>query len=287
MSLVFFMQRMIPGSPADAVLGPDASLEQKQEWLAKSGLDRPVIEQYKSYLSGVLSGDFGRKLVDGRAIGPQLWERLLATLRLAICAFSLSLVIAFSVGIISAIRAGTRLDKWLAVGSLFLLSAPIFISGTFLLWVFAVKLDLFPLTGASGFKSLILPSVTLGAALAALSGRMIRASLLDVLHEDFIRTARAKGLSPGRVYFVHALRNGLLPVLNVLGLQLAGLLGGTVITEQVFTWPGLGSLLVEAVNQRDYNLVSACVVVLAVIHVTISGLVDFAQRMVDPRTVDA
>lgn len=187
---------------------------------------------------------------------------------------------------LSAIRAGTRLDKGLAAASLVLLSAPIFISGTFLLWIFAVKMDFFPLTGASGFKSLILPSVTLGAALAALSGRMIRASLLDVLHEDYIRTAKAKGLSPGRIYFVHALRNGLLPVLNVLGLQLAGLLGGTVITEQVFTWPGLGSLLVEAVHQRDYNLVSACVVVLAAIHVSISGFVDFAQRMVDPRTVD-
>lgn len=286
-TLIFFLQRLIPGTPADAVFGPDAPLVQKQIWLHENGFDLPLGEQYFSYLKKLLQGDLGRKIVDGRLIAPILKERLAETFQLAGTAFAFSLVFALVSGVLGAARPGSRLDGFLALGSLILVSAPVFITGTLLLWILSVKWNLVPLTGNAGFVSLILPSLTLGGALAAMSGRMMRAMLLDVMSENYIRTARAKGVGPGGIYFKHALRNAVLPVLSILGLQLAGLLGGTVITEQVFTWPGLGSLMIEAVNQRDYNLVSACVVVLAAIHVSVAWLVELLQRAVDPRTVSS
>jgi peptide/nickel transport system permease protein len=284
-SLVFFAQRLIPGSPADAVFGADAPEVQKQQWLRDNGLDKPIFDQYTTYMVSIAAGDFGRKLVDGKPIGPQIFKRIPATLTLAVTAFFVSVFFAFLFGIFAALRAGSRWDKCLAVLSLIQVSAPVFISGTILLWFLAVQWNLLPLTGNDGLKSVLLPAFTLGAVLSALTSRMIRASLLEVLNEDYIRTARSKGLSKGRVYLKHALRNALVPVIAVLGLQFAGLLGGTVITEHVFTWPGLGSLLIEAVNQRDYNLVSACVTVLAFIHVIVSVIVDLLQRLVDPRMV--
>lgn len=284
-TMIFFIQRLIPGTPADAVLGADAPIVQKQEWLRQNGFDRPISEQYVEYLRGLTKGDFGRRLVDGRPIAPQLSERLQSTAKLAVCAFAVSLCLALVLGVAAAVKAGTLLDKILALFSLLMVSAPVFMTGTLLLWMFAVRWNVLPLTGNSGVRSLILPSLCLGAALAAMTSRMVRASLLDVLREDYIRTARAKGLPALQIYLRHALRNALLPVITVLGLQLAGLLGGAVITEQVFTWPGLGTLMLEGVNQRDYNLVSACVVVLAFIHVVVSAVIDLLQRLIDPRTV--
>ncbi|MFZ9520969.1 MAG: ABC transporter permease [Silvanigrellaceae bacterium] len=283
-TLIFFIQRMIPGTPADAVLGPDAALVQKMKWMHDNGLDLPLSDQYVAYLKRLLQGDLGTKIVDGKPIAPILRERLSATFKLAGSAFLFSLVFAFASGVLGAMRPGSRTDNLLALASLVLVSAPVFITGTLLLWIFSVNLNLFPLTGNGGVKALFLPSVTLGAALAATTGRMMRAMLLDVMSENYIRTARAKGVGFAGLYFKHALRNAVLPVLAILGLQLAGLLGGTVITEQVFTWPGLGSLMIEAVNQRDYNLVSACVIVLATIHVLVAWLVELLQRIVDPRT---
>jgi peptide/nickel transport system permease protein len=285
-TLVFFVQRLIPGTPADAIFGPDAPAVQKQIWLHERGFDRPLQQQYKDYVTHLLRGDFGRKLIDDKEIGPQLRERLKATFQLGICAFAFSMLFAFVSGILAALREGSVIDHSLSLLSVLLVSSPVFMTGTILLWLFAVQWNLLPLTGQQGFKSLLLPALTLGAALAAMTSRMIRATLLEVLHENYIRTARAKGLRNIHVYLKHALRNAILPVIAILGLQLAGLLGGAVITEQVFTWPGLGSLMIEAVNQRDYNLVSACVVVLAVVHVTVSSAVELLQKLIDPRTPD-
>ncbi|NBW82884.1 ABC transporter permease [bacterium] len=244
-------------------------------------------EQYLSYLQRLIQGDLGTKLVDGKLIAPILKVRLAATFQLAGTAFAFSLLFALLSGLLGAARPGSRLDDFLAVGSLILVSAPVFITGTLLLWILAVKWNVVPLVGNQGFSSLILPSLTLGGTMAAMTGRMMRAMLLDVMSENYIRTARAKGVGPAGIYLKHALRNAILPVLSILGLQLAGLLGGTVITEQVFTWPGLGSLMIEAVNQRDYNLVSACVVVLATVHVSVAWLVEVLQRAVDPRAESA
>lgn len=191
--------------------------------------------QYFDFLFSAVQGDFGKKLIDGRPIGPQIMERLPATIKLASGAFTVSILIAFLFGVVSALKVNTRWDKLFAFVALFQVSAPVFFSGTLLLWLFSVKWNVVPLTGSAGFESIILLTLTLGAVLSAVTSRMIRASLLEVLNEDYIRTARAKGLTRLRIYAKHALRNALLPVLTVLGLQLAGLLGGTVITEQVFT----------------------------------------------------
>lgn len=283
-TLIFFTQRLIPGTPADAVFGPDAPLLQKEAWLRERGLDRPIFQQYKDYISKALKLDFGRALIDDKPLTPQIATRLVSTLRLACSAFLVSLFFAFLSGILGAFYVEKGIDKVLSVLSLVLVSAPVFVTGTFLLWFFSVRWNLLPLTGDAGWRAFILPSLSLGGALAAMTSRLIRASLLEVLNEDYIRTARAKGVTLTHVYLKHALRNALLPVITVLGLQLAALLGGTVITEHVFTWPGLGTLIIEAVHQRDYNLVSACVVVLALTHMTIAIVVDVLQKIVDPRT---
>jgi peptide/nickel transport system permease protein len=282
-SIVFFLQRLLPGSPVDAVLGPEALHSDKQRWLATHGFNKSLSEQYFAYIWNLVRGDFGTRWMDGRPVWPLMAERFLQTIRLAGSAFSVSLCCAFLFGVVGALKAGSKTDKWLAVFSLLFISAPSFISGTALLWFFSVWLDLLPLTGSQGWKSLVLPSVALGITLAAITGRMLRASLLEVLNEDYIRTANSKGLSRTRVFMAHALKNALLPSITVLGLQMGSLLGGAIITEQVFTWPGLGSLMMEAIGQRDYNLLSGCVVLLAIVHVCAAALVDAVHQCVDPR----
>ena len=282
-TIVFFLQRLIPGSPADAVLGPDAPMEQKTEWLQKYGFDKPMGVQYVSYIEGLVQGDFGRTFADYKPIFEVIAPRLVQTAKLASVAFLLSLVFATFIGIISAARAGKFTDRLAAIFSLLAISAPSFIIGPILMWIFSVKLDWFPLTGSESALSYVLPAVTLGAALSAFTSRMIRSGLVDVLSEDYIRTARSKGLSPAQIIVKHALRNAFLPTLTILGMQLGVLLSGAVITEQIFAWPGLGSLTIEAVQSREYNLVSGCVIVMATIYVFANFLVDFLYRVLDPR----
>jgi peptide/nickel transport system permease protein len=286
-TLVFLLQRLLPGNPADAVLGADAPWSDKASWLEAYGLNRPLHEQYLSYLHGLVRGEFGVRWIDGKPAAPLIAQRFLETLRLAVCALAVSISSALFFGMIGALKAGTRTDRLLAVVSLLFVSAPTFITGTALLWIFSVWLDLLPLTGSKGWDSLILPSFVLGITLAAVTGRMLRTSLIETLSQDFIRTAYSKGLSRLRVFGIHALRNALLPTTTLLGLQMGSLLGGAIITEQVFTWPGLGSLMMEAVSQRDYNLVSGCVVVLSVVQVCSAALVDFLHRLIDPRVVSS
>lgn len=282
-TIVFFLQRMIPGSPADTVLGIDAPDIDKIEWLARYGFHDPLWKQYFYFLLNLCQGDFGKSyagyLPVTEIILPRLWE----TIQLASVAFIFSILLATFVGIISAANAGKFTDKAAAIVSLLAISAPSFIIGPILMWIFAVKFDIFPLLGNQGISSFILPSVTLGTSLAAFSSRMIRSGIVDVLQEDYIRTAKSKGLSPIEVLTKHALRNAVLPTLTVLGMQLGVLLSGTVITEQIFNWPGLGSLVVEAVQQREYNIVSGCVIIMATIYVTCNLLVDILYRVFDPR----
>ena len=282
-TIVFFLQRLIPGSPSDAVLGPDAPMEQKTEWLQKYGFDKSLGEQYVHYMNGLVHGDFGRTFSDYKPVFQVIYPRLLQTSKLAIVAFLFSLLFATFVGIISAARAGKFTDRIAALCSLLAISAPSFIIGPILMWIFSVKLDWFPLTGNDSALAYVLPAVTLGAAMSAFTSRMIRSGLVDVLSEDYIRTARSKGLSPGAVIVKHALRNAFLPTLTILGMQLGVLLSGAVITEQIFAWPGLGTLTVEAVQSREYNLVSGCVIVMAIIYVLANFLVDFLYRVLDPR----
>jgi peptide/nickel transport system permease protein len=178
---------------------------------------------------------------------------------------------------------GTWIDKSTAVLSLLSISAPSFVIGPILIWIFAVKIDLFPISGSEDLSSFVLPSVTLGAAMAAFSSRMIRSGIVEVLGEDYIRTARSKGLPPWQVWMKHVLKNAFLPTLTILGLQLGVLLSGTVITEQIFNWPGLGSLLIESIQQREYNIVSGCVLIIAGVYVFCNLLVDILYHVLDPR----
>jgi len=282
-SIVFFLQRMIPGSPADTILGVDASDADKIAWLTLYGFQDPLWKQYFNFIIHLCQGDLGRSysgyISVTEIIMPRLWE----TIQLATVAFIFSILLATFVGVISAAFSGKFTDKAAAIISLLAISAPSFIIGPILMWLFAVKLDIFPLMGNFGASSFVLPGITLGASLAAFSSRMIRSGIVDVLQEDYIRTAKSKGLSPFTVLTKHALRNAFLPTLTVLGMQLGVLLSGTVITEQIFNWPGLGSLVVEAVQQREYNIVSGCVIIMATIYVACNLLVDILYRVFDPR----
>lgn len=282
-TIIFFLQRLIPGSPADTILGPDASDLDKNVWLIKYGFNKPLYEQYFIFLKNIVSFDFGRSFMNYKPVTEIIFPRLLQTLKLASISFTFSILIASCVGILSALHEGKTIDKLCALISLLMISAPSFIIGPILIWIFSVKLNLLPLVGDESFLSYILPSITLGSSLAAFSSRMVRSGIVDTLKEDYIRTALSKGLSYKQVIVKHAFRNAFLPTLTILGLQLGVLLSGTVITEQIFNWPGLGSLVVESVGQREYNIVSGCVILMAIIYVTCNLFVDILYRFFDPR----
>jgi peptide/nickel transport system permease protein len=282
-SFVFFLQRLIPGSPADTVLGADAAENEKIEWLAKYGLNESMGHQYFDFLEGLLKGNLGYSYGDHTPVLELILPRLAETAKLAGCAFVFSLFVATAVGAFSAVQEGKWPDKCAALLSLLAISAPSFIIGPLLMWIFAVKFNVFPLLGNLSLASFVLPTVTIGLSLAAFTSRMIRSGLVDVFQEDYIRTARSKGLGTFQVVTKHALRNAFLPTLTILGMQLGVLLSGTVITEQIYNWPGLGSLVIEAVSQREYNVVSGCVIVMAIIYVSCNLLIDILYRVFDPR----
>lgn len=282
-TIVFFLERFIPGSPADSILGVDAPDVDKIAWLARYGFDKPLFEQYLVYLKNLLSGDLGKSYSTYTNVTDIILPRLIETLRLASVAFVFSILLATFFGLLSAANNGKTIDKLTAIASLLAISAPSFIIGPILMWIFAVKLDIFPLMGNSSASAFVLPTITLGSSLAAFSSRMIRSGLVDVMGEDYIRTAKSKGLSQSSILIHHALRNAFLPALTVLGMQLGVLLSGTIITEQIFNWPGLGSLVLESVQQREYNIISGCVIVMAVIYVLCNLAVDILYRIFDPR----
>lgn len=282
-TIVFFLERLIPGSPADSILGADVAEVDKLAWLARYDFDKPLYAQYIVFLKNLMRGDLGKSYTTFSNVTDIILPRLMETLQLASVAFIFSVLLATFFGLLSAAYNGKSIDKITAIFSLLAISAPSFIIGPILMWVFAVKLDIFPLMGNTGVHSFVLPTVTLGASLAAFSSRMIRSGLVDVLSEDYIRTAKSKGLSQSAILIRHALRNAFLPTLTVLGMQLGVLLSGTIITEQIFNWPGLGSLVLEAVQQREYNIISGCVIVMAVIYVLCNLFVDILYRIFDPR----
>ena len=282
-TIIFFMERLIPGSPADAILCPDAADIDKIAWLARYGLNKPLVEQYFTFLTHLVKGDLGKSYATFSNVTDIILPRLFETLRLASTAFIFSLLVAIPFGIIGAANKGKLIDKGLAIASLFAISAPSFIMGPILMWIFSVELNIFPLMGNLNLSSFVLPTVTLGSSLAAFSSRMIRSGLVDVLQEDYIRTAKSKGLSNFSILTKHALRNAFLPALTVLGMQLGVLLSGTIITEQIFNWPGLGGLILESVQQREYNIISGCVILMATIYVLCNLAVDILYRIFDPR----
>lgn len=282
-SLVFFLQRLIPGSPADMVLGFDASDLEKSAWLARYGLDQTLFYQYIQFFKQLITFDLGNSYIDYQPISKIIYPRFLITVRLASISFVFSVLLGLLVGIVSALYEGKTLDKITAFFSLLAISAPSFVIGPLLIWIFSVKLQMVPLMQDASIASYLLPAFTLGVPLAAFSGRMIRSGLIDTMREDYIRTARSKGLSRHAVLMKHALRNALLPTLTIFGLQLGVLLSGTLITEQVFNWPGMGSLVVEAVQAREYNIVSGCVIIMATLYVGSNFFVDILYQAFDPR----
>ncbi len=282
-TLVFLLIHLVPGDPVEVMLGEGASPADRGALRAALGLDRPLGDQYLEYLRRLVRLDLGTSLHDQRPVAQLIAERIGATLELAAASLALALVVALPLGVLAAQHRGRPLDSGAMAFSLLGAAIPNFWLGPVLILVFSLWLGWTPVGGREGWASLALPALTLGTGLAAILARMVRSSVLEVLTEDYVRTARAKGLHPAAVLWRHALRNAWLPILTLVGLQLGSLLGGAVITETVFAWPGLGSLLVEAIAQRDYPLVQGCVLLISLSFVLISLLTDLLYLWVDPR----
>ena len=281
--LVFLLIQLVPGDPVEVMLGESASSADREALREQLGLNQPLLVQLWQYLSGLARGDLGISLFSQRPIGELLLERIPATLLLTIAALGIAVLLAVPLGVLAALRKDTAWDTGAMGFALLGVSIPNFWLGPLLILVFSLWLGWFPVSGAEGAGAWVLPALTLGTGLAAILSRMVRSSLLEVLQEDYMRTARAKGLSSTRVVWVHGLRNALLPVITLLGLQLGALLGGAVITETVFSWPGIGSLTIEAIQRRDYPLVQACVLLISLAYVLVNLATDLIYAWIDPR----
>ena len=306
-SLVTLLIEIVPGDPATAILGEQATPEQIAQFNQKHGLDRPAFfftftrdestpeaarqfkwhgwrNRYVEYWRGILHGDMGRSFRNDKPVTEILLSRYPATIELAAAALFVAVLIAIPLGVISGRNRGTWIDNVLSVVALVGISLPGFVLGPALIYFFAVRLGWLAPSGRVEWSDIILPAVTLGAALSALLTRMVRSSVIEELGEDYVRTARAKGLSESKVVYKHVLKNGLIPVVTILGLQLGVLLAGAIITEKIFNYPGLGLLLVDdGIGRRDYRLVQGCVLVISVTYIIANTLTDFVYRRLDPR----
>ena len=282
-TLVFGLIHLVPGDPVAQMLGEGAPQPEIQRVRHDLGLDRPLLDQYKAYVLGLLKGDLGTSYRNQEPVLHSIAARYPATIELTIAAIAVSLALAIPAGVIGAVKRGTLVDKAIGVVSLFGVSLPNFALGPLLILLFSIFLGILPVSGRGGISHLILPAVTMGGALAAITTRMVRSSMLEEIHQDYIRTARAKGLPERIVLFKHALRNGLLPIITILGLQAGALLAGAIITETIFAWPGLGRLTVQAINARDYPLLQGCILTISLSYILINLLTDALYSVVDPR----
>jgi glutathione transport system permease protein len=288
--LVFLILHLVPGDPASVIAGPAAPADVVANIRTQLGLDQPILVQYWRYLSSALHGDLGRSILSRRQVSDEVAGAFLNTLELVIAARVWSLLIGIPIGVLAAARRRSIFDKLSMVTALLGLSLPIFWIGLMAMWLFAVKLGWFPISGrggpmwtAAGLLHLVLPALTLGGVQVPALARLTRSSLLEALNQDYVRTARAKGLAERLVVAKHALKNAMLPVVTVIGLQFAGLLGGAVVTETIFSWPGLGRLAVTAILTRDFPIVQGTILVSAITFVTINLLTDFLYAVLDPR----
>jgi peptide/nickel transport system permease protein len=282
-SLVFLLLHLVPGDPVDVMLGKAATVADRSALRRQLGLDAPLWWQWISYLRHLLHLDLGVSIHTRQPIAELLARRIPATAELAAAAFVTALCIAFPLGVFAALKRGKSVDR---AGMLFAVSGvsiPNFWLGPLLILLFSYRLGWLPVSGSEGWSSLVLPALTLGTAVAALQSRMIRASLLEVLHEDYLRAARARGLSETSVVLRHGLRNALLPVVTVLGVQLGILLTGAVVTEFIFNWPGVGQLTIDAIHKRDYPVVQGCILFISAVYVGVNLLTDLALAWLDPR----
>jgi len=281
--VTFLLVHAVPGDPVEVMLGESASSADRMQLRADLGLDQPIYVQFGVYLNKLAHGDLGVSIHSKKPIVDLLAERLPATAKLALLALSFAILIGLPLGIVAALKVSQWPDKLANLLSLSISAMPHFWMGPMLMMIFALWLGLLPVSGMESGTAVILPALTLGFGLAAILTRMTRASMLEVLHEDFIRTARAKGLTERAVILRHALRAALLPIVTVLGLQMGSLLAGTVITETVFSWDGIGRLLVESIEKRDYPVTQACVLVVALIYVMVNLATDIIYTKIDPR----
>ena len=282
-TLVFFLIHLVPGDPVEVMLGESSQAADRAALRHALGLDAPLAVQFERYVSGLAGLDLGQSLHSKRPVAELLAQRLPATLELAVAALVVALGLALPLGIMAALRPRTAWDHAAMGFAMLGISIPNFWMGPLLILVFSLWLGWFPVSGRDGLASLVLPALTLGTAMAAILSRMVRATLLEVLSEDYIRTARAKGLGEREVVLRHALRNTLLPLTTLLGLQLGALLAGAVITEIVFAWPGIGQLTIEAIQRRDYPLVQGCVLLISLSYVVVNTLTDIVYARLDPR----
>jgi ABC-type dipeptide/oligopeptide/nickel transport system permease component len=282
-TLVFALIHFIPGDPAQAMLGEGASPADIAQLRERLGLDRPLLVQYASFLRGVSRGDLGVSLRNDQPVTQQILERMPATAELAFASMAVAILIALPLGIVAAVWRGTVVDYTAMTLSLVGISVPNFWLGPLLAIVFSVEMGWLPVGGRGTLAHLVLPSVTLGAALAAILARMTRASLLEELREPYVLAARAKGVSRTRAVLHHALRNSLIPIVTILGLQFGVVLTGAVITETIFAWPGIGRLLIQSISFRDYPLVQGCVLLIAVTYVGVNLITDLTYGFLDPR----
>ena len=282
-SIVFLLIHLIPGDPVEIMLGESATTADREALGVALGLNLPIGLQFQNYLIGLTQLDLGTSIHLRRPVSALLLERLPATGLLALVTLIITLTLALPLGIIAAVRRNTWWDTGAMSFSMLGVSIPNFWLGPVLILIFSLWLGWLPVSGRSGLASVILPSLTLATGLIAVLSRMVRSSMLEVLGEDYMRTARAKGLPPKRVILHHGLRNALLPVITMLGLQLGALLAGAVITETVFSWPGIGLLTIESIQSRDYPVVQACVLLISVTYVLVNLLTDLAYAWVDPR----
>ncbi len=282
-TMVFVVMRLVPGDPANAFLGVDATQEEVEQLRERLGLDRSIPEQYVIFLRQAAGGDLGRSTYSGQPALEMIMERLPATIRLAAAALALALVTAFVLGVVAALRANSTLDQLISVVTVMGQSLPDFWIGLMLILVFAGILRLLPTFGSDTLAHLVLPAVTLGLPLMGATTRLVRSGMLEILGQDYIRTARAKGLKPSVVVRRHALKNMLIPVVTVFGLRLGYLLGGSVIVETVFSWPGVGNTIIFAISSRDYAVVQAATLVVAISFVAINLVIDLIYVFLDPR----
>jgi ABC-type dipeptide/oligopeptide/nickel transport system permease component len=282
-TLVFALIHLVPGDPVAQMLGEGAPLPEIQRMRHELGLDRPILDQYKTYIAGLVKGDLGVSFRNQQSVAKAIATRFPATLLLTAAAILVSLLISIPLGVLAAVRRGRFTDKAIGVFTLFGISLPNFALGPMLILLFSIALGLLPVSGRGSFAHLILPAGTMGMALAAITTRMVRASMLEEIQQDYVRTARAKGLAERTVLFKHALRNGLLPVVTILGLQAGALLAGAIITETIIAWPGLGRMTVQAINSRDYPLLQGCILTISLSYIVINLLTDVVYSIVDPR----
>src|SRR5262244_262190 len=283
LTLVFLMIHIVPGDPVEQMLGEGAAPGEMEQLRHTLGLDQPLLTQYGQYLKQLAHGDLGQSFKFQAPVRRIIFERYPATLSLAFLALIVCAGIAIPAGVAAAYRRGQAADRAVGLFTLLGLAVPNFALGPVLFLLFSIQLGLLPVSGRGGPLYYVLPAATLGAALAAILTRMVRGAMLEELSSDYVRTARAKGLGTAAVLFRHALRNALIPIITVLGLQFGTLLAGTIVTETIFAWPGIGRLTVQAISARDYPLLQGCILVIAVSYVLVNFLTDVLYSFIDPR----